>query len=99
MTEDLEAVAAERVAARFGDDVDGAARMHAALRRQSAGFRLELLECVGKRQRKAQIAPGIVVHGPVEYVGDTEREAAAERVRLAAVAAAHRAARKDLHLG
>ena len=72
--------------------------MHPALRRQGAGLRLELLQRVREWQRKVQVVAWIVVHGPVQHVCHAERQSAAQRVGLPAVAAAHHAACKDLHL-
>src|SRR2546430_7156095 len=59
-TEELEEVASERVSTRLGHRVDGPARMHPALRRQSAGLRLELLQRVRERQREVQVVAWIV---------------------------------------
>ena len=45
---------------------------------------------VGERQRKVQVVARVVVHRAVEHVGHAERQPAGQRVRLPAVAAAHR---------
>ena len=98
MAEELEEIAAERVRARLGHRVDRRARMHAVLRRQRAGFRLEFLQRVGERQRQVQVVARVVVHRAIEHVAHAERQPAGQRIGLGAAAAAHGAAREGLHL-
>ena len=49
---------------------------------------------IGERQRQVQVVVRVVVHRAVEDPGHAERQAAGQRIRLAAVAAAHAAARR-----
>ena len=94
VTEELEGVAAERVRAGLGHGVDRATRVRAILRRHRARLGAEFLHGIGERQRQVQVVVRVVVHRAVEDPGHAERQAAGQRIRLAAVAAAHAAARR-----
>ena len=90
---EFEAAAVQQVGARLGDGVDRGRRVVAVLRRESARLDLELLHCVGKRQRQVQVVHRLVVRASVEDVGHSVRQPACHhdgRVGIAADAAVQR---------
>jgi hypothetical protein len=84
MAQEFEAAAVELIRSRLGDRVDRAARLHAVGRREAARGDFDLLQCVGKRQRKVGPVVRVVVHGAVERVGQRERLSARDRDSRAA---------------
>ena len=79
MAQELERAAVELIGSGFRDRVDGAARFHAVRRREAARFDFNLLQRVGKRQRKVGPVVRVVVHRAVQREGQAERLPARHR--------------------
>ena len=72
-------VAMNCVGTRFGYAIDGAGRMLSVLRRHGAGFHLELLKRIRKRQWKIRIAERIVMSASIQQVGQAIVQSATDR--------------------
>src|SRR5205823_3463122 len=71
VSEKFESIAVKRIRSGLRHGIDGAGRMMTILGRQSAGFHLEFLKRVGKRQRQIQIVLRIPMRAAVEHIVET----------------------------
>src|SRR5207244_444627 len=73
VAEELEQVAVDRVRTRLGHTIDSGPRVASVLRRQGAGFQLELLQRVRERERHAGGVIEIAVLGAVQQIRHSVR--------------------------
>ena len=80
IAEEIEQVAVEAVAARFGHDIDHAAGMQPVLGRQSVGLHVEFLHRIRERNGQVHVAERVVIVAAIQQEVDAVGRAAGHRI-------------------